>query len=77
MSSAEWTITLMKFIHATWKSGVASSAIKYSTSFSKRYCSPFACLKLSTAWRILMCPPLTRHTAASSSMTVMTVLFVQ
>ena len=64
----------MKFIQATCNSDDAMGDIKNWTNFSNRYCSPFSFLKLSTASRIFSCPPLTRQTAASSSITVITVL---
>ena len=51
--------------------------MKAVTSFSKRSCSPFSLLKLSTASMILLWPPFTRQTAASRSITVITVLCVR
>ena len=51
--------------------------MKAVTSFSKRSCSPFSLLKLSTAAMILLWPPFTRQTAASRSITVITVLCVR
>lgn len=74
-SSVEWTTTFIKFIHAIWKSvDTLRWSIKYWTRHSNLCLSLFSILKFSTASMTFAWPPLTRQTAARSSVTVMIVL---